>query len=230
VAFLFKSTELKSIVVAFLLFFFIPCTVLAQGFSLGTDISVLRNNSARSFWSVGQSLIATAELRPKTAAYLNFTYFLPGKFTSSWNAQAKSPSTTPQQVPFDVRSEWKYRLVTAGIKQYFNGSYVSDQGWSFYGLAGVGLALTRIDNSRSVSIDTAAYFAPGAAGSQNYSHLSIDLGFGAEWPLAESIYFYTHLRTWINTKKIPEEVANGASSSTPIYASFGLRFSFFSRD
>jgi hypothetical protein len=184
---------------------------LAAGaqFSVATDGTLLRNlNSRQKFWAFGQTV--QLNFYPtsgnKNAVYAWVSYYTNGKFKNNFSAAAKDQSTTPQNLPYKVHTNLRYRHLSVGWKHYFRGGYNTETLWNIYGLAGFGLLLGKAENSYSQLVDTALYFiTPPKEGNGAFKRMTLDLALGTEFPLGTAVFVYTEARTWIPTSHYPSE-------------------------
>jgi hypothetical protein len=199
-------------------------------FSVGTDVSLLRNFSPQQkFWALGSTLSVNFHVAPKDGPYIWLSYFTPGRFTNTFTAVAKSPGTDPQIRNFVVGGKWNLRNVSVGWKHYLKGSFNEEYNWSLYGLAGLGLQFTKVQNDYKTAIDTALYTtnAP-ASGLRNVYGWTADLGLGIEYPAAPDFYFFSDVRTWlpVGGKESPYFHRN-EKTPFPFTIGVGFRILFF---
>jgi len=192
----------------FLCTLFISLHLNAQslGFSVATDLSVQRNfKKDQHFWAIGQTVQAHFHLSPQQAVYAWFIYYSNGKFKNNLVAQAKSPSTAPQQINYVNSAKMRLKQFSVGWKKYFLGAYDTENNINAYFFAGFGLLLGRIENSHSVFIDTAQYNAPVLSGKANFKRLTIDGGIGLEHSIGGDMFVYGETRIWIPTTDYPSK-------------------------
>ena len=190
----------------FILILFCNCLAAQVKFSLGTDISLLRNfDGKQKFTVVGQSLIPQFHLDKKNTVYAWFTYHANGKYKSTLLASAKSSSVQPQSITFTNQSEMRLRQFSFGIKRYFIGSFEKLENFSFYGTAGFGLILGTASNSFSAFIDTSLYSIQNNVinGSGDFKRLTLDITGGFDFPVAYEMFVYTEIRMHIPTTNYP---------------------------
>jgi hypothetical protein len=196
--------------------------------SLATDVGLLRNlGDKQNFWSAGQTIQGNYHVSPRHTAYVWFKYFIPGKFSNDFTANARDLTTTPQQVRYRVNSTWAYREFSIGWKHFVKGSYDASDDWNLYTIAGFGIMFARAQ--AGTSLDTALYQPAQRPilGNKNFTRLNLDLGIGGEMPLGANIYLYSDLRTWINTSTYPSEVFHSEKNATfPLMLHFGIRLLF----
>ena len=183
----------------------VSLTARAQ-FSLATDASLLRNLSKQQkFWAFGQ----TVQLNfypggEKNAVYGWISYYTTGDFKNDFLATAKDPLITPQEISYTVNTDMRYRQISFGWKHYFVGGYNSENIWNVYGYAGFGLLLGKVSNSYNKLIDTALYTTEQPLeGSSAFKRLTIDAGLGTEFPLGNTVFVYTEVRTWLPSSHYP---------------------------
>lgn len=186
------------------------CTLLlkAQGpqFSLATDLTFQQSfKKGQKFWAVGHTTTLNFHLTPKNGVYVWFCYFSDGKFTNSLTATAKQGATIPQQINYENKARLRFKQVSIGWKHYFKGTPDAENKWNFYGYAGLGLLMGRVNNEHSVLIDTAIYNVPVLSGKANYKRLTLDIGAGAEYPLGGEFYIYSEAKVFIPTTDYPSK-------------------------
>jgi hypothetical protein len=216
-----------------LLYFLIQSFVYAGAqpkVSFATDVSVLANFSpGQKFFALGQTVQFNIHLTPRASFYTWFIYHSPGKFENEFTATAKSPTTIPSQVNYEVKGTWRLREFSMGLKYFFKGSYNAEYGWNLYGIGGLGFMFTRAENSIK-SLDTALYVpAPTPKiGSGTINRLTVDLGIGGEIPLGGDFYIYGDLRTYLPASSYPSSFLHSNKNvPLPILANLGLRILFF---
>lgn len=197
-------------------------------FSLATDLGLQRSfKKDQRYWAVGQTLHAHFNFTPKEGVYVFVAYYSPGKYTNRLTANAKSSSTTPQQVNYSNNALMRFKALSVGWKHYIKGSYNMSGTWGVYGYAGFGLMLGRIENSHSLAIDTSLYNVPVLNGKSNFKRLTLDLALGWEVPIGGDIFFYTEGRAWVPTTDYPSKFLF-VNDNAPVVAalSFGIRILF----
>lgn len=198
------------------------------GFSISTDIGIQRNfKKDQRFWAFGHTTHAQFHLSRTDGIYVWFAYYSAGKFHNDVLATAKDPLTVPQQIAYRNNAKLRLRQFSTGWKRYLKGGADMEKGWSLYGYAGLGLLLGRVENTHSVSIDTADYFLPVRKGKGNFKRLTLDLGLGVEFPIGNDFYFYSEARAWIPTTDYPSDYlfVNNKAPFTGMFGS-GLRILF----
>ena len=185
---------------SFVLFLLLSLHGFSQRFSFVTAVSGLRNFSpGQKFWTIGQDFKMDIHLSEKQTLYLGFTYYREGKFRNSFETRAKSSSTIPQTIRYQVTSGWNMREFSIGWKHYFVGSFDAETTWNLYGAAGFGILFTKVTNTFNLSIDTALYqeAVRPAPGSGTFNRLTLDLALGYEYPLGGNFFIYGEARTWL---------------------------------
>jgi hypothetical protein len=215
----------------FILLLVISTAAKAQvKFSMGTDVSLLRNFSTnQQFTSFGQSVQGNVHLTAKQTIYGWLSYYLNSSFTNRFNAVAKDPATIPAAAIFRVKGTWKYNHISIGLKQYLYGSHDRNDQISIYGMAGFGLLFAKATNALLDPVDTALYQLPAnpQIGASAFKRLTFDLGIGGEYPLGTDLFIYTDLRTWINTSSYPSAIFHSTGKApVPVLLSVGLRALF----
>jgi len=195
---------------------------------MATDLGIQRSfKQEQQYWVIGQTVHALFHITPKEGAYMWFSYFTNGNFKNSLVANARSQITNPQQIPYTNRAKMRLKQFSVGYRKYIRGAADIEKGWSLYGYGGFGLILGRIENTHSVSIDTALYSVPVLSGKANFKRLTFDLGLGWEMPIGIDAYIYSEGRLWIPTTDYPSHylfVNNNAPFVAMVAA--GLRILF----
>ena len=101
------------------------------------------------------------------------------------------------------------------------GTPDAEKSWNLYGFAGFGLLLGQVENTHSVSIDTAVYAVPVLSGKAQFKRLTMDLGVGWEIPIAGDFYFFTEGKVWIPTTDYPSKYIF-VNNNAPLVAMLGL--------
>jgi hypothetical protein len=120
-----------------------------------------------------------------------------------------------------------FKHLSFGWKHYFVGRYDLEKKWSFYGFAGLGLMLGFVENTHSVSIDTADYSVPVLEGKANFKRLTFDFGFGYERPVGGDVYFFLETRALAPMTDYPSDyiyIDKNAPLTTSL--NLGLRILF----
>jgi hypothetical protein len=175
-------------------------------FSIGTDVSLLRNMSPdQHFFAIGQTVKGEIHFTKKESGYAWISYYTNGNLRNRATATANDSTTQPAVMNYTVYSRLRYRQISLGWKHYFKGGYDAEMTWNLYGLAGFGLLLGRAVNSYSQPIDTVKYSSPlhPTSGTGDFKRLTFDIGLGTEIPLGSTIYLYTELRSWLPTSDYP---------------------------
>ena len=195
---------LKKIFVS--LAFFLPVFAFSQQarISIATDLSLQHNfKKEQRFTVIGHTVQVQFHITPKEGVYVWFVYYSNGKFKNNLAATAKSATTLPQQIIYINNANMRLKEFSVGWKKYLKGTSESEKGWNLYAYAGFGLMLGRVENTHSVSIDTAAYNLPVIRGKANFKRLTIDPGIGIEKYLSGDLYIYSEARVWIPTDGYP---------------------------
>jgi len=175
-------------------------------FSIATDLGLQRSfKKGQQYWAGGHTAQAQFHFTPKDGAYAWVSYYTNGKFSNNVTATAKSAVTVPQQITYVNYAVMRFKQFSIGWKKYLKGAYNIEEGWNIYGYAGFGLLLGRIENTHSVSIDTAVYQVPVRTGKANFKRLTLDLGLGWEVPLGADVFLYAEGRAWIPTTDYPSK-------------------------
>jgi hypothetical protein len=173
-------------------------------FSFATDLGLQRSfKKDQRYTAIGHTVHGHLHFTPKQGAYASFVYFSAGRFQNNFIASAKSPATTPQQIPYQNKAEMRFKQFSLGWKQYIKGAYNITEGWSLYAVAGFGLMLGRVTNVHSTDIDTSQYTLPVLSGKANFKRLTLDLAAGWEMPIGADIFFYTEARAFVPTTDYP---------------------------
>jgi hypothetical protein len=192
-----------------LLFLLLPLiSLFAQQtrFSLSTDVNGLISlRKQQHFLALGQTVTWHFHITKKDGAYAWLVYYTQGKFHNTLTATARQPLTTPQQISFRNNASMAIKQISLGWKHYLKGGIDTEDKWNFYGSAGWGLMLGRIDNSHSPPIDTADYFVQVLPGKANFKRLTIDLAVGYEKPLGADIYIFMEGRTLVPITNYPSK-------------------------
>ena len=224
---------MKKVLLALLLNLILNLTLHAQvEFSLATGVSGLRNFSPKQkFWAFGQTVQANAHFSPKQTAYAWLDYYSEGTFKNNFIAVAKSPLSSPAQLPFRATGRLTYRHFSLGLKHYFRGGYAAEKNINIYGLAGFGFLFARVRNQFAPQIDTALYAVPTMPTAQStLRKLTFDAGVGAEMPLGGSFYVWADARTWLPaSSKTSPFLHEQKNVPLPVMVSAGLRILFGTR-
>lgn len=199
-------------------------------FSIATDLSVLKNTKKdQRFLTAGQNILANFSYSKKNAAYVSVSYYSTGNFKNNLTAKAKNSSTNPQLIPFENQAAMKIKKVSVGFKHYLKGSIDAEEKWNLYGVAGFGLLIGIIENTYSVNIDSAKYLFPTnpIPGKGNFKRLTMDLGFGAEFPLGAGLFLYSEGKVWLPSSGYPSNYLFVNDRAPFIFtANFGIRVLF----
>jgi hypothetical protein len=196
-------------------------------FSLATDLGLQRSfKKEQRYFAGGHTVHLIFHTDNRNAVYGWLSYYSAGKFNNNVTATAKLPATTPQEIPYLNKAQMRFKHISFGWRRFLNGNY-NDESGHFYGYAGFGILLGRVDNTHSPSIDTADYFVPVREGKANFKRLTIDAGFGYEAHMGANIYFYTEGRVWIPASDYPSKYIF-VNENAPLVGMFnlGLRILF----
>jgi hypothetical protein len=218
----------------FLLVLFLSSSTLLAisqaGFSVATDISVMRNFSPRQkFWAIGQTVIGEIHFSKKESAFARLTYFSPGRFSNTFTATAHSPSTVPFTMPYKVKGRWDNREVSIGWKHYLKGGFDEEVNWNLYSAAGFGLMFTEAENVFEPEVDTSLYniASTPTKGVHGFKRLTIDLALGLEYPVGGGFFIYSEAKTWIAASDYPSPVLHqNRNVPLPLMLGLGLRILF----
>ena len=221
---------LKKQIIILLLFSVFSTLVFSQRstFSIATDLDLQRSiKKEQQYWAVGQTVHCHFHFTSKDGAYVWISYYSNGKFQNNLTAEAKQPTTIPQQINYTNNAEMRFKHFSVGLKHYFKGGSDIEEKWSLYGYSGFGLLLGRVINTHSVAIDTSLYNVPVRSGKANFKRLTLDLGLGWEVFLGGYLYFYTEGRVWVPTTDYPSKYIF-VNRNAPFVASlnFGVRILF----
>lgn len=221
----------------FLLFTIIGAGTAAWGqnaFSLGTDISLLRNmNKDQQFTVLGQSIRGYLHLKPRESVYASLSYYSKGKFSNTLTALAYDTATAPQRLNYTAKSSIRYTNLSFGWVHYFKGAYNNEpydsgSNWNLYGSAGFGLLLGSAENSHSPGVDTSLYEKPPLSqeGSGEFKRLTLDLALGVETQIGAGFFLYGEARTWLRASSYPSPYLFNKKAPNVGILSAGMRFLF----
>jgi hypothetical protein len=203
-------------------------------FSVGTDVSIIHNFSPKQQYSAfGQTVETNLHFNQKESLYGWIAYFAQGSFKNSFTATAKSSSTVPASINYKVKGKWRTNEFSVGWKHYFRGNFDSEYFWNFYGTAGFGLMIGKVENSFDQVIDTSVYDVPPAPvpGNGQFTRLTLDLGLGIERSVGGNVYLYGNLRTWLPTTNYPSAYLHSNENvPLPLIFSAGIRVLFGFKD
>ena len=120
----FQSTRLKNFIS---IIFLLLCSYgnAQLRISFATDVSVMRNFSPRhQFWAIGQNLHANLHFTKKESIYTSVVYYSSGKFRNRFVATAKSPSTIPSSIAYDIKGSLRSNEFSIGLKHFWLGRYL----------------------------------------------------------------------------------------------------------
>lgn len=195
-------------------------------FSLGTDVSLLRNSSPQQqFWTVGQTIRSEWHTSSSDGPYLSIGYYVKSRFSNQFAATAKNAATFPAQIIYSANSSWQFRQAILGWKHYFKEGFNSEKNAGLYGTIGTGLLFARIENRFSQNVDTSRYQSAGpTAAAGTFRRIVLDLGLGGEWAIGADVYFFGELRALLQASETPSALVAGSRSvplGTSVHA--GLR-------
>jgi hypothetical protein len=190
-------------------------------FSLATDLGFQHSFKKEQRYSAGGHTVhGIFHTDSRNAVYAWLSYYSAGKFHNDLTATAKLPATSPQQIGYRNNASMRFKHLSLGWRRFINGNY-DDESGHLYGYAGLGILLGRVDNTHSVSIDTADYNVPVRAGKANFKRLTADLGFGYEGHMGANIYWYAEGRAWIPTTDFPSKYIF-VNENAPLVGMFNL--------
>ncbi len=198
--------------------------------SIASDINLQRSlKQGQEYWAVGQVVRFDFNFTAKDAAYAWFAYFSNGKFNQSLVAEANSPVTVPEEVPFDSRTKMRFKHLSLGWKHYYVGGTGGESGqFGLYSLGGLGLMLGLVQNAQTVAFDTIQYHLPVLPGMQNFKRLTLDLGVGTEVGLGADLYLYGELKTILPLTDAPNRyILDNKYTPYTAMVSVGFRILFF---
>lgn len=212
----------KRITITFFLSLLFTAAFSQQRFSLATNLDVQRNfKKEQKYWAAGHSTQLLFHLTPKEGIYVWFAYYSNGHYKNNVTAIAKSTNTNPQQVNYVNTGLMRLKQFSAGWRKYLKGTPDAEKSWNLYGFAGFGLLLGQVENTHSVSIDTAVYAVPVLSGKANFKRLTLDMGLGWEVPIAGDFYFFTEGKVWIPTTDYPSKYIF-VNDNAPLVAMLGI--------
>ncbi len=177
-------------------------------FSIATDIAYLRNfKKGQRYSSVGHTIYSHFHASPKDGLYGWISYFTPGKFSNSLQADAKSATTLPQLINFKNAAELRIKQYSVGWKHYLAGNAFEERKMNVYSLVGFGLMAGRINNAYNATIDTSLYNLPAnpVNGAGKFKRLTFDIGLGWELPIGANIYLYNEARCLFPATSYPSK-------------------------
>ncbi len=190
--------------------------------SVATDVGVQRNFKKEQLYSaIGHTTYFIVHLTPKDAVYTSFAYYSNGNFKNNVTATAKSPLTTPQQVNYINSASMRLKQFAIGWRKYLKGTADAEKGWNLYTYAGFGILLGSVENTHSVSIDSAMYALPVRSSLGKFKRLTLDLGVGWEMPIANDFFFYTDARVWVPTTDYPSNYIF-VNNNAPLVGMLGI--------
>lgn len=190
----------------------------------------MRNFSPdQKFWAIGQTIRAQFHFTEKEAFYAAIGYHSRGAFDNQFTANAKSTSTLPASIVYDVKGKMRSNQISIGWNHFWWGGFNSENTINIYTLAGFGIMFGHIENVYSTAIDTSLYDNSAAplAGNGKFKRLTFDIGLGAEYPLGGTLYAYGDIRTWLPTSDYPSPyLHNNEKVPLPLIFGIGLRILF----
>ncbi len=198
--------------------------------SIATDLTFLKSfKKDQRFWAIGHTTYAHFHFTPKNGAFVNFSYYTPGKFKHELTATAKSILTQPNQLKFTNRSEIAFKHFSLGLKKYFYGTFNQDGGWAMYGTAGLGLLAGSVTNEFTSAVDTSLYNLPETpvSGKGKFKRLTLDLSAGYEIPIGIDVFMYGEGRLMIPTTEYPSKyLLRNDNAPLLLSAHIGVRILF----
>jgi hypothetical protein len=219
--------QLKKLVAIIVLLCFYSARAQVR-FSIASDLSLMRNFSPQQkFWSLGGTVQANFHFNKKQSAYAWLNYYIPSGFENNFIAAAKSSNTLPSTIPFKASATWKNNEVSLGWKHYLKGSFDTENEWSLYSIAGLGLMFSKIGNVFAPAVDTSLYHTPMPLGDGKFYRLTLDLGMGAEFPIGGNFFLYGDVRTWLPASDYPSPYLH-SNKNVPlaVIVSGGMRILF----
>ena len=193
--------------ICFILSLFLSKTdVVAQptNFSISTNLEGQYNlRDGQHFGAFGHAVKAHFHFSPRDGIYISGSYYSNGKFSNNIIAQARSSTTTPQQIAVRNNSLMRLKQLSIGWQRYLKGSFQAEGGWNLYGFAGFGIMPGKIENTFSRSIDTTAYSLPVKPGEGKFKRLTFDIGTGIEVPIGGDFFLYSEGKLWIPASDYP---------------------------
>jgi hypothetical protein len=199
-------------------------------FSIATDFAYLRNmKKDQRYGSVGQTIYSHFHASPKDGLYGWISYFTPGRFSNSLQADAKLATILPQLINFKNAAELRIKQYSVGWKHYLAGNAFEEKKINLYSLAGFGLMAGRINNSYNTTIDTSLYNLPTnpLSGAGKFKRLTFDAGLGWEINIGANIYFYNEARGLFPATSYPSKyLLVNKNAPLTLTANAGLRVLF----
>lgn len=219
---------MKTLFIILFSLFMIPAGAQMRA-SMGSDLMVARGLSDnQKFWTIGQTIRGEWKSDGiKVPVYAWVSYTGRGRYNNQLQAIAMDAATTPQTIDFTNRARLRHTQVSVGVKPYLKGSWESEEGWSMYGLGGLGILMGRVENSFNRNIDTSLYNVPVKSGLRRFNRMTLDLGLGFEWPMGGDLFIYTEGKTYIPLTNYPSNfLLNNNYSPLTVYLNFGARVLF----
>jgi len=211
-----------------LLFIAVESGAQPMQFSIATDLALQHNfKKEQRYWSVGQNLQGQFHYTRKDGLSVLIGYYSSGTFDNRVVATAKSPTTSPQNLPYNNHSKMRLKQFSVGWKHYLKGASDNEENWNLYSCVGFGLLLGHVSNTFNVTVDTSLYNAPVLDGISNFKRLTLDLSLGWEVNLGGAIFFYNEGKILIPTTDYPSKYIF-VNRDAPLVATihFGLRILF----
>lgn len=200
----FYCLKTKATILFFFTFSFFSSIAQTTQFSLATDVTVIRSfKKEQRFWTIGQTIAGHFHFTPRDGMSVFFDYSGNGKFNNQLAASAKDSATVPQEVDYSNKASMQYNHMSIGWKHYLKGLFNAESKWNLYGYAGFGLMFGQVENTQTVSVDTAKYSTPVLNGKGHFKRLTLDVALGFEIPTGGDIFFYMEARALIPTTDYP---------------------------
>lgn len=159
----------------------------------------------------------------KNAFYGDFSYYLPGKKSSSDYATAFSSATSPSQYDITVDSKIKGMGFRVGYRRYIIND-IADEGFKMYFQFALGMLLFNGTSSTSTAVDPNLYYTSFEP-TWTASGFTIGGGMGAEFCVNETVNIFAE-----GNLNVPANTANGEAIEVEIPASLqpviGVRIHF----
>jgi hypothetical protein len=219
--------------ISIIIFLFIYCNGNSQvqvRFSFATDFMVMRNFSPKQkFWAIGQTISGNLHFSAKETIYASVGFLSEGSFDNQFTATAKSSSTIPTSIVYNIEGKMRSNQVSIGWKHFWWGNFNSENAINIYSLTGFGIMFGHMENIYSKGIDTGLYdnSAAPVAGEGKFKRLTLDLGVGIEYPIGGTLYIYSEVRTSLPTTNFPSEYLHSNEKvPSPLIVNLGLRMLF----
>ena len=190
----------------------------------------VRNFSPKQkFWAIGQTIWAQFHFSEKETIYASLAYHSQGNFENQFTAIAKSGSTFPASIVYDIKGKMRSNEISIGWKHFWWGGFNSENIINIYTISGFGILFGHMENIYSNAIDTSLYDNSAAPlnGQGKFKRLTLDLGIGLEYPVGGTLYVYSDLRTWLPTTNYPSQYLHSNEKvPLPLIFNVGLRILF----